>query len=54
VHSVPPGYHPSGPPPTALCLVVVAQGLGLLEYSIGPRYPALHKLGPVHDLARAR
>jgi hypothetical protein len=53
-HSVPPGYHPHGPPPTALCVVVIARGLGLTEFSLGPRYPDLRRLGTVHNLALVR
>jgi hypothetical protein len=51
--SVPPRVHATGPVPTTLCLIVMAQGLGVTTVSLGSHYPDLRKLGPVEDLAPA-
>jgi len=48
--SVPHGFRPTGKAPTTLCLVVLAQGLGVAEFSLGRHYPVLRRLGMVQDL----
>ena len=48
--SAPRGFHPTGQAPTTLCLVVLAQGLGVTGLSLGQHYPVLRTLGTVQDL----
>ena len=48
--SVPHGFHPTGRAPTTLCLVVLAQGLGVTGLSLRQHYPVLRALGTVQDL----
>jgi|HubBroStandDraft_6_1064221.scaffolds.fasta_scaffold572390_1 hypothetical protein len=48
--SVPPGVRPAAKRPTTLCLVVVAQGLGVAGLRLGSHYPELRRLGTVQDL----
>ena len=48
--SAPGGFRPTAKAPTTLCLVVLAQGLGVAEFSLGRRYPVLRTLGMVQDL----
>jgi hypothetical protein len=48
--SVPHGVHSTGEAPTTLCLVVVAQGLGVSGVSLRQHYPVLRTLGTVQDL----
>jgi len=48
--SVPPGGRPTAKRPTTLCLVVLAQGLGVARLSLGSHYPQLRILGTVQDL----
>jgi hypothetical protein len=48
--SAPHGFHPTGQAPTTLCLVVLAQGLGVTGLSLGQHYPVLRTLGTVQDL----
>jgi len=49
-NSTPPGFDATGKIPTTLCLVVLAQGLGVAGLSLGPHYPELRKLGTVQEL----
>jgi hypothetical protein len=48
--AVPHGFHPTGKAPTALCLMVLAQGMGVAEISLDRHYPVLRTLGTVQDL----